>query len=167
MLFWSSLWIRLLSGTGWCYRQPSSSKILCIPGHSRDIKLFRPGLDNTRLFISLTAGAGTRCCSQLTFMNAFPWNSDEPPLTAEPERFQDLMPGGYIPRLEIMERECWKFLDWRLNSDNDSRLHGQPSSSKICRQPSSSSSLTYRTVSLLLFRRVQRDISSLRDRTIG
>jgi len=39
------------------------------------------------------------------------------------------MPGGYIPRLEIMERECWKFLDWRLNSDNDSRLHGQPSSS--------------------------------------
>ena len=40
-----------------------------------------------------------------------------------------LMPGGYIPRLEIMERECWKFLDWRLNSDNDSRLHGQPSSS--------------------------------------
>ena len=23
-----------------------------------DIKLFRPGLDNTRLFISLTAGAG-------------------------------------------------------------------------------------------------------------
>ena len=27
------------------------------------------------------------------------------------------MPGGYIPRLEIMERECWKFLDWRLNSD--------------------------------------------------
>ena len=42
-----------------------------------------------------------------------------------------LMPGGYIPRLEIMERECWKFLDWRLNSDNDSRLHGQPSSSKM------------------------------------
>ena len=40
-----------------------------------------------------------------------------------------LMPGGYIPRLEIMERECWKVLDWRLNSDNDSRLHGQPSSS--------------------------------------
>ena len=26
-------------------------------------KLFRPGLDNTRLFISLTAGAGTRCMS--------------------------------------------------------------------------------------------------------
>ena len=30
----------------------------------------------------------------------------------------------------IMERECWKFLDWRLNSDNDSRLHGQPSFSR-------------------------------------
>ena len=44
----------------------------------------------------------------------------------------DLRDGGYIPRLEIMERECWKFLDWRLNSDNDSRLHGQPSSSMMC-----------------------------------
>ena len=32
-------------------------------------------------------------------------------------RFTHLMPGGYMPRLEIMERECWKFLDWRLNSD--------------------------------------------------
>ena len=32
----------------------------------KDIKLFRPGLDNTRLFISLTAGAGTRCMSLLS-----------------------------------------------------------------------------------------------------
>ena len=47
-----------------------------------------------------------------------------------------LMPGGYIPRLEIMERECWKFLDWRLNSDNDSRLHGQPSFSRPMSEPS-------------------------------
>ena len=30
------------------------------------IKLFRPGLDNTRLFISLTAGAGTRCIRLLS-----------------------------------------------------------------------------------------------------
>ena len=37
------------------------------------------------------------------------------------------VPDGYIPRLESKERECWKFLDWRLNSENDSRLHGQPS----------------------------------------
>ena len=37
------------------------------------------------------------------------------------------MPGGYIPRLESKERECWKFLDWQLNSENYSRLHGQPS----------------------------------------
>jgi hypothetical protein len=36
-------------------------------------------------------------------------------------------PGGYIPRLESKERECWKFLDWQLNSENYSRLHGQPS----------------------------------------
>ena len=28
-----------------------------------NIKLLRPGLDKTRLFISLTAGAGTRCMS--------------------------------------------------------------------------------------------------------
>ena len=33
----------------------------------------------------------------------------------------------YIPRVETKERECWKFLDWRLASENDSRLHGQPS----------------------------------------
>ena len=37
------------------------------------------------------------------------------------------VPDGYIPRLESKERECWKFLDWRLNSENDSRVHGQPS----------------------------------------
>ena len=30
------------------------------------IKLLTPGLDNTRLFISLTAGAGTRCMSLLS-----------------------------------------------------------------------------------------------------
>jgi hypothetical protein len=43
-------------------------------------------------------------------------------------RFQQAipLPGGYIPRVE-KERECWKFLDWRLNSENDSRVHGQPS----------------------------------------
>ena len=39
---------------------------------------------------------------------------------------QKSLPGGYIPRVE-KERECWKFLDWRLNSENDSRVHGQPS----------------------------------------
>ena len=50
-------------------------------------------------------------------------------------RYIHLMPGGYIPRLEIMERECWKFLDWRLNSDNDSRLHGQPSFSRPMSEP--------------------------------
>ena len=33
----------------------------------------------------------------------------------------------YIPRVEAKERECWKFLDWRLNSENESRVHGQPS----------------------------------------
>ena len=31
------------------------------------------------------------------------------------------------PAIESKERECWKFLDWQLNSENDSRLHGQPS----------------------------------------
>jgi len=28
---------------------------------------------------------------------------------------------------ESRNLECWKFLDWRLNSENDSRIHGQPS----------------------------------------
>ena len=51
------------------------------------------------------------------------------PVHQPPNVTSHLMPGGYIPRQEIMERECWKFLDSRLNSDNDSRLHGQPSSS--------------------------------------
>ena len=37
------------------------------------------------------------------------------------------MSGGNIPRVETKKRECWKFLDWRLNSENDSRVHGQPS----------------------------------------
>ena len=46
-------------------------------------------------------------------------------------RFSDLVPDGYIPRLESKERECWKFLDWRLNSENDSRLHGQPSNALL------------------------------------
>ena len=41
------------------------------------------------------------------------------------------VPDGYIPRLESKKRECWKFLDWRLNSENDSRLHGQPFFSPI------------------------------------
>ena len=28
---------------------------------------------------------------------------------------------------ESKERECWNRIEWRLNSENDSRLHGQPS----------------------------------------
>ena len=40
---------------------------------------------------------------------------------------KESVPGGYIPRLESKEWECWKFLDWRLNEENDSQLHGQPS----------------------------------------
>ena len=32
-------------------------------------------------------------------------------------------------RAVIMDEPSQSFLDWRLNSDNDSRLHGQPSSS--------------------------------------
>ena len=36
------------------------------PSRAVSIKLLTPGLDNTRLFISLTAGAGTRCMSLLS-----------------------------------------------------------------------------------------------------
>ena len=39
----------------------------------------------------------------------------------------DLHPVCYIPRVEAKERECWKFFDWRLNSENESRINGQPS----------------------------------------
>ena len=35
------------------------------------------------------------------------------------------VPGGNIPRVETKKRECWKFLDWRLNSENDSRFLAQ------------------------------------------
>lgn len=37
------------------------------------------------------------------------------------------LPGGTILREKTKERECWKFLDQRLISENDSRLNGQPS----------------------------------------
>ena len=37
------------------------------------------------------------------------------------------VPGGKIPRVETNERECWEFLDWRLASENDSLVRGQPS----------------------------------------
>ena len=36
-----------------------------------NIKLLTPGLDNTRLFMSLTAGAGTRCMSLLFHLQAY------------------------------------------------------------------------------------------------
>ena len=35
-------------------------------------------------------------------------------------------------RKDYVTAEPERFLDWRLNSDNDSRLHGQPSSSMMC-----------------------------------
>ena len=43
------------------------------------------------------------------------------------EKRREFVPGGNIPRVETKKRECWKFLDWRMNSENDSRVHGQPS----------------------------------------
>ena len=42
-------------------------------------------------------------------------------------KIREFVPGGNIPRVETKKRECWKFLDSRLNSENDSRVHGQPS----------------------------------------
>ena len=41
--------------------------------------------------------------------------------------FFSSVPGGKIPRVETNERECWEFLDWRLASENDSLVRGQPS----------------------------------------
>ena len=42
------------------------------------------------------------------------------------------------PMHSLQEREnkiasiwCWKFLDWRLTSENDLRLHGQPSNASF------------------------------------
>ena len=37
------------------------------------------------------------------------------------------LPGGTILREKTNERECWKFLDQRFISENDSCLNGQPS----------------------------------------
>ena len=45
------------------------------------------------------------------------------------------LPGAYIPTLETKQRECWKFLDWWLNSEFDSRVHGQPSLSHFLASP--------------------------------
>ena len=58
--------------------------------------------------------------------------ADSKPLTAitittATPKIREFVPGGNIPRVETKKRECWKFLDWRLNSENDSRVHGQPS----------------------------------------
>ena len=39
-------------------------------------------------------------------------------------------PGGLVPRAG-KKGECWTFLDWRLNSENDSPVHGQPSSRSV------------------------------------
>ena len=33
------------------------------------------------------------------------------------EKREESVPGGYIPAVETKQRECWKFLDSRLNSD--------------------------------------------------
>ena len=48
------------------------------------------------------------------------------PIPFKPPKIREFVPGGNIPRVETKKRECWKFLDWRLNSENDSRVHGQP-----------------------------------------
>ena len=61
------------------------------------------------------------------------WNEcvpyEGPPLPLCPLRscrsFHSL-PGGLVPRAG-KKGECWTFLDWRLNSENDSPVHGQPS----------------------------------------
>lgn len=48
-----------------------------------------------------------------------------PRLSFTPVHFSS--PGGLVPRAG-KKGECWTFLDWRLNSENDSPVHGQPSS---------------------------------------
>ena len=47
--------------------------------------------------------------------------------TARSFSFFSSVPGGKIRRVETNERECWEFLDWRLASENDSLVPGQPS----------------------------------------
>lgn len=47
-----------------------------------------------------------------------------PRLSFTPVHFSS--PGGLVPRAG-KKGECWTFLDWRLNSENDSPVHGQPS----------------------------------------
>ena len=62
---------------------------------------------------------------------------------------REFVPGGNIPRVETKKRECWKFLDSRLNSENDSRVHGQPSFTS--HGFSFSSSFHYHSWVILLF----------------
>ena len=56
-------------GKGWKERpleRKGKDEIRPGVGKIRTIRLLTPGLDNTRLFMSLTAGAGTRCMSLLS-----------------------------------------------------------------------------------------------------
>ena len=60
-----------------------------------------------------------------------------PRLSFTPVHFSS--PGGLVPRAG-KKGECWTFLDWRLNSENDSPVHGQPSFDSLLpfRSPSGS-----------------------------
>jgi hypothetical protein len=55
-------WVR----TDWLLRLQNRPLVPANTTRQEDISLLTPGLDNTRLFISLTAGAGTRCMSLLS-----------------------------------------------------------------------------------------------------
>ena len=70
----------MLSSWRWTLQKeienPVTSVQLSDQANGEDIKLLRPGLDKTRLFISLTAGAGTRCMSLLSsspILGPAPW----------------------------------------------------------------------------------------------
>ena len=71
-----------------------------------DNKLLTPGLDNTRLFISLTAGAGTRCMSLLSSSPSLISFAVNEGLFAGAKNMKDA-PGGYQRLVCFIVRISW------------------------------------------------------------
>ena len=54
------------------------------------------------------------------------------------------VPGSSSQAKEARRKECWKADDWWLNTASDSRLHGQPSTSRITFNHQNTASLGHR-----------------------
>ena len=64
-------------------------------------------------------------------------------LAGNPGLNSNVFAGGNIPRIETKRWECWKFLDWRLNSNIDSLpFHTASSRAWLLQAPNSGQNLT-------------------------